>query len=656
MTGTSATDSATVTGTSGTPTGTVTFTLYNVTTGKLVAGYSDTETLSNGSATSTSTGQLSPGSYDFLVTYSGDGTYAAVSPATAEPFSIGLQTPTLNTTPNVTGTSATDSATVTGTSGTPTGTVTFTLYNVTTGKLVAGYSDTETLSNGSATSTSTGQLSPGSYDFLVTYSGDGTYAAVSPATAEPFSIGLQTPTLNTTPYVSGKSAYDTATVSGTSGTPTGTVTFTLYKGVYGSGLPMGYSYTTSLNAVGSATSTTVIGLSAGSYYFLVTYSGDGTYGATTGIAEFFSIGLQTPSVNTTPYVSGKSASDTATVSGLYGTPTGTVTFKLYQGTSPSGTLVGTYGTATLVGGSATSTTAIGLGTGSYYFLVSYSGDGTYGATTGVAEPFSIGLQSASVNTTPNATGTSASDTATVSGTSGTPTGTVTFMLYQGTSPNGTLVGTYGTATLVGGSATSTTATGLSAGSYYFLVSYSGDGTYGATTGVAEPFSISLQSASVSTTPNTSGTSASDTATVSGAYGTPTGTVTFTLYNATTGARVGGYTDTQTLSNGAATSTTVSGLAAGSYYFMVTYSGDGTYAAVSPGSPEPFQIQVAKPSKVPKKPAKKVTPYKIPTKPPKTGFGGAAHSTPNGGLLAGGLSTLLAGLAMMVVALRRRRRA
>ncbi len=465
-------------------------------------------------------------------------------------------TPTLNTTPNVTGTSATDSATVTGTSGTPTGTVTFTLYNVTTGKLVAGYSDTETLSNGSATSTSTGQLSPGNYDFLVTYSGDGTYAAVSPATAEPFSIGLQTPTLNTTPYVSGKSAYDTATVSGTSGTPTGTVTFTLYKGVYGSGLPMGYSYTTSLNAVGSATSTTVIGLSAGSYYFLVTYSGDGTYGATTGIAEFFSIGLQTPSVNTTPYVSGKSASDTATVSGLYGTPTGTVTFKLYQGTSPSGTLVGTYGTATLVGGSATSTTAIGLGTGSYYFLVSYSGDGTYGATTGVAEPFSI----------------------------------------------------------------------------------------------------SLQSASVSTTPNTSGTSASDTATVSGAYGTPTGTVTFTLYNATTGARVGGYTDTQTLSNGAATSTTVSGLAAGSYYFMVTYSGDGTYAAVSPGSPEPFQIQVAKPSKVPKKPAKKVTPYKIPTKPPKTGFGGAAHSTPNGGLLAGGLSTLLAGLAMMVVALRRRRRA
>ncbi|MGC8511235.1 MAG: hypothetical protein ACP5PB_10245, partial [Acidimicrobiales bacterium] len=66
---------------------------------------------------------------------------------------------------------------------------------------------------------------------------------------------------------------------------------------------------------------------------------------------------------------------------------------------------------------------------------------------------------------------------------GTPTGTVTFTLYSGNPGSGSVVTSYGTDSPVDGSATvglsngtavSPTATGLTAGHYYFMVSYSGD--------------------------------------------------------------------------------------------------------------------------------------------------------------------------------------
>jgi hypothetical protein len=90
--------------------------------------------------------------------------------------------------------------------------------------------------------------------------------------------------------------------------------------------------------------------------------------------------------------------------------------------------------------------------------------------------------------------------------------------------------------------------------------------------------------------------------------------------------------------------------------MVTYSGDATYSAITTGTAEPFTIIAVSPPKPPKKPKKPtVPPYKIPTKPPKTGFGGSARMVYNGGLLAGGGSVLLAGLLMLAYAMRRRRR-
>jgi hypothetical protein len=122
-------------------------------------------------------------------------------------------------------------------------------------------------------------------------------------------------------------------------------------------------------------------------------------------------------------------------------------------------------------------------------VATYSGSAGNSAITGTPEPFTINPD---LSTTPTVTGTSATDTATVTGTLGTPTGTVTFTLYSGTPGSGTAVATFApeTVTLVNGTATSTATGTLSAGSYYFQVSYSGDSNYAAVTpGNPEPFTI-----------------------------------------------------------------------------------------------------------------------------------------------------------------------
>jgi hypothetical protein len=206
-----------------------------------------------------------------------------------------------------------------------------------------------------------------------------------------------------------------------------------------------------------------------------------------------------------------------------------------------------------------------------------------------------------------------------------------------------------TVTLNGsGTATSVSTGPLTPGSYYFLVTYSGDSNYAKITpGTAEPFSINPN---VATTPAVTGSSATDTANVTGTLGTPTGTVTFVLYSGSpgSGTLVAGFApETVTLVNGSATSTSTGSLAAGNYYFEVSYSGDSNYPAITPGSPEPFTIIVTSPP----------TPvYKIPTSAPQTGAGGMARVTFDGGLLALGSLMLLAGLSAMALMLRRRRNA
>ena len=198
---------------------------------------------------------------------------------------------------------------------------------------------------------------------------------------------LLTPVVQTTPHPSGTSAYDTVTVSGSGATtPAGAVTFTLYG-------PNGYTSSDTETLVnGTVNSKVFTGLAPGSYYFVASYvSTDGVYSNLTGGQEQFSIDLLTPVVQTTPSVNGRSAIDSATVSGSGASvPSGTVTFQLFES---NGTEVAGYPAVTVGlggNGSAVSPATGSLAPGNYYFMVTYSGDGVYSAVLqGSPEPFTV---------------------------------------------------------------------------------------------------------------------------------------------------------------------------------------------------------------------------------------------------------------------------
>ena len=685
--GSSFTDTATLTGGSS-PAGTVTFDVYNSTACSGAPLFTGTGTVSGGVAHSTSLGPVTAtGSYYIAASYPGDGNNAsASSPCTAEVVTVGKVTPSVTTAlltsaiNPLTGLYDDDVATVSGGSS-PTGTVTFNIY--TTNNCTGAIWNTSlnalngTSPNGpTAQSNSFGPFSPGTmYYFVATYNGDGNNnPASSPCISEPLTVSKVSPTLSTnlsssTVALNG-SFSDSATLSGAS-SPTGSVTFTVYTNS-GCTTLAGFSSTNALSG-NSATSSTFGPLTtSGKYYVAASYPGDGNNNPASSpcTAEVVTVGMASPTLTTnlsssTVALNG-SFSDTATLNGAV-SPTGSVTFTVYTDSGCT-TLAGFSSTNALSGNSATSSTFGPLTTaGTYYVAASYPGDANNNPASSpcTAEQVVVSIPSctsgcggggggpptASLATTPSVTGLSATDSATVTGTGGTPTGSVTFTLYSGTSGSGTLVTAYAadTVTLNGsGTATSVSTGPLTPGSYYFLVSYSGDSNYAKITpGTAEPFSINPN---VSTTPAVTGSSATDTANVTGTLGTPTGTVTFVLYSGSpgSGTLVAGFApETVTLVNGSATSTSTGSLAAGNYYFEVSYSGDSNYPAITPGSPEPFTIIVTSPP----------TPvYKIPTSAPQTGAGGMAGVTFNGGLLALGSLMLLAGLSAMALMLRRRRNA
>jgi hypothetical protein len=90
---------------------------------------------------------------------------------------------------------------------------------------------------------------------------------------------------------------------------------------------------------------------------------------------------------------------------------------------------------------------------------------------------------------------------------------------------------------------------------------------------------------------TVGSSIADKATLTGGD-SPTGTVTFNLYNTPTGAGTPLFTDTETLSAAVATSKGYTTAAPGTDYWVATYNGDGNNASVT-GAPNVEPVVVSK---------------------------------------------------------------
>ncbi|WP_189038593.1 beta strand repeat-containing protein, partial [Streptomyces daqingensis] len=520
----------------GTPTGSVTFTADG--------GFSQTVTLDGtGQACLTSNG-LPDGTV--TATYNGDACNLSSVGTVDLVVELAESSTLLTASPNpaVCGEPVTLCAFVTAdapSTGTPTGTVTFTGPG--------GFSQTVTIGGGQACLTSN-VLAAGPY--TATYDGDacfngssaGVDLALTPADT------TTTVTLDPASSVCGEQvevcAFVTADAPST-GTPTGTVTFTG---------PGGFSQTVSLG--GGQACLTTSALSSG--VLVATYNGDGCNSGSAGSATVTVDPADTATaltVDPATSVCGQSVQLCATVTTEppgSGTPTGTVTFTGPGGLNTTVTLDGS-GQACVT----TATLETGTVTATYNGDPCHSGSGdTAGVTVDPADTATV----VSAVPDPSVCGESVQLCATVTTEppgSGTPTGTVTFSGPGGLNTTVTLDGS--------GQACVTTAT-LETGTV--TATYNGDSPCFA--GSAGTFAVTVGPAATTTAvtadvnPSVCGQPVELCATVTTdapGSGTPTGSVTFT--------GPGGLAETVTLDALGQACTTTAELETGTV--TATYNGD-----------------------------------------------------------------------------------
>jgi hypothetical protein len=181
---------------------------------------------------------------------------------------------------------------------------------------------------------------------------------------------------------------DSATVTGSSGTPTptGTVEFSLYSDNHCGTLVAGPISETLLGGSASIPDASKLTPAAGNYWWVATYGGDNSNAkAQSGCAdEPVVIGQATPTIETSQEppagTVGASFKDKATLGGLFGAhPTGKVSWKLYDNASCSsaeGGLVASDGPVDVTGDGPYTTPngASPAAAGTYYWVATYSGD------------------------------------------------------------------------------------------------------------------------------------------------------------------------------------------------------------------------------------------------------------------------------------------
>jgi hypothetical protein len=564
---------ATVKGSTTSPTGTVSFM-----NGSTLLG---TGTLSSSGVATLSTSSLAAGTYHLTAKYAGNTTsLASTSSAVSVTVTPAAQstTTTLAAAPNpvTAGQPLVLTATAKGSTASPTGTVSFMKGSTSLG--------TSSLNSSGVATLSTASLAPGTYSLTAKYGGDGnSLTSTSSAVSVTVKAESTTTSLAATPnpVAAGRALALTATVKGSTISPTGTVSFMNGSTLLGTG---------TLSSSGVATLSTS-SLAVGTYHLTAKYAGNATSLASTSSAVSVTVTAAAQSTTTTlaaasnPVTAGQPLALTATVKGSTASPTGTVSFM------NGSTLLGT-GTLN-PSGMATFSTAT-LAPGTYGLTAKYGGDGN--SLTSTSSAVSVTVTAAAQSTTtalaaspnPVTAGQPLVLTATVKGSTTSPTGTVSFM-------NGsTLLGT-GTLNL-SGVATFSKAS-FATGKYSFTAQYTGTSTYLASTSPA--VSVTVAAAAQSTTtalvvdgnPVTTGQTLTLSATVEASGTTaptakgatvqavqmtpqPTGTVSFR-----NGSKLLG---TGTLdSSGVATLSTAS-LAPGTYSLTAEYSGSPSFLpSVSP---------------------------------------------------------------------------
>ena len=612
-------DTATLSGGTN-PTGTITFQLFSDAACENQVGEDDVVTVSgNGDYTSAAVTVNAAGSYFWIASYSGDDNNEAVSGScgdTGETSVVSPATPAIatNATNATAGGTIQDTATLSGGTS-PTGTITFQLFSDAACQNQVGQDDVVTVSgNGDYTSAAVTVNAAGSYFWIASYSGDDNNEPVSGScgdTGETSVVSPATPAIatNATNATAGGTIQDTATLSGGT-SPTGTITFQLFSDAACEN-QVGEDDVVTVSGNGDYTSAAVTVNAAGSYFWIASYSGDANNDPVSGscgdAGETSVVSPATPAIatNATNATAGGTIQDTATLSG--GTsPTGTITFQLFSDAACQNQ-VGQDDVVTVSGnGDYTSAAVTVNAAGSYFWIASYSGDanndpvsGSCGdaGETSVVSPATPAIATNATNATAGGT---IQDTATLSG--GTsPTGTITFQLFSDAACQNQ-VGQDDVVTVSGnGDYTSAAVTVNAAGSYFWIASYSGDANNDPVSGscgdAGETSVVSPATPAIATnaTNATAGGTIQDTATLSGGT-SPTGTITFQLFSDAACENQVGQDDVVTVSgNGDYTSAAVTVNAAGSYFWIASYSGDANNDPVSGSCGDAGETSVVSPA-------------------------------------------------------------
>jgi hypothetical protein len=273
--------------------------------------------------------------------------------------------------PSIYGQPVTFTANVNAQSGMPTGTMQFQIDGTNFGSPIS-------LINGSASTAAISNLAVGNHSVTAVYSGDSNFATSTGTlcngqTVKPVLKSASTAvTSSLNPSVFGQSVTFTAIVTGSGGTPTGTIQFKIDGSNFGSPVNL---------IKGSANSTATTSLSVGNHVVTAVYSGDSNYATSTGNltgGQTVNLALKATSISVSssknPSDYGQSVPFTATVTGSGGIPTGTVQFKI-DGAN--------FGSAVSVSkGIATSAAISSLSIGTHTVTATYSGDTNFATSTG----------------------------------------------------------------------------------------------------------------------------------------------------------------------------------------------------------------------------------------------------------------------------------
>ena len=547
---------ASINSTTGTPTGNVQFLDGSTVLGTIALTPANTAVFM--------TSSLIVGQHLLSAVYVGDSnnstsTSASLTEVIQSVTSVALAT---SANPAIAGANVTFTAAVSGSTPVPTGLVT--LHDGTT---ILG---SVPLNAAGVASFTTPALALGSHTLTASYAGDTNNPS---ATSTPLTEIIQRATSQTALTVSSLSAVVGApvvlnvSVTSNGGTPAGVVTF--YDGTTIIG---------TANLASGSASFSIGNLPLGLHTLTASYSGDANDSSSTSSVQTVTVQKASPLMtlisSNNPAITGSAVTFTTTLSGGAASPSGSVIW------SDGSTVLGTTSlSANGTNNGTASFTTSALNVGTHSINAAYSGDPNN--LTAQSTPLSQTVQRASsqtslaASTTTAIVGNSINFSVSVTGVSGTPTGQIALL-------DGPTV--LATANLIAGVVV-VPVSNLTLGQHSITASYGGDTVNSPSTSAGQ--TVAIQKASPSLTilstnnPANIGAPVTFTATIGGAAGTVSGSVTWS-----DGASVLG---TSVFAPNATTSFTTSILSGGAHAIVASFAGDTqNLAAASPALNEVVQ--------------------------------------------------------------------